>query len=94
VSTTEELLGKKKRSGSSPENREYDHRDVTLTTRHPLSANSWHEIRRKAAVAYNSLCPKNNRNSTLLSSLLLFILTADGFLPGGIGATITHITQN
>jgi hypothetical protein len=26
--------------------------------------------------------------------LLFFILTANGFLPGGCGTTITHITQN
>jgi hypothetical protein len=37
VSTTEELL-ERKISGSSLESREYDHRDVILTTLHLLSA--------------------------------------------------------
>jgi hypothetical protein len=38
LSTIEELLGKKKSSCSGPESREHGRRDVTLTTRHSLSA--------------------------------------------------------
>jgi hypothetical protein len=33
-------------------------------------------------------------NCVLLLLLLLFILTANGFVPGGSGTTIRHTTQN
>jgi hypothetical protein len=50
VSTTEELLDRKS-SSFCLENREYGHRDVMLTTWHPLSAKIWQSLRRQAAVA-------------------------------------------